>query len=152
ERRPPSPEPRGRVRVGAVGIATAVVVVLAGCGASQVKVVGAAEPEYENRSPKPQHVHRDSTIELPGDEQIVEPDHPAVAPTQERALAHIHPRKGVGSGVVVGPRLVLTAHQGVAPEARGPIAVGADKPHRVEVASSTLTWTNRAATHAVVPA
>ena len=127
-----------------------------GCGATQVKVVGAADPEYEQveRSPKPQaaHAHRDSTIELPSDEQIVEPDHPAVGTQQERALVHIHTPKGVCSGVVVAPRLVLTAHQCVAPDARGPIQVGADAPHRVEVASSTLTWTNRIATHAVVPA
>jgi hypothetical protein len=129
---------------------------LAGCGASQVKVVGAGDPEYEQveRRPRPQagHTHRDSTIELPSDEQIVEPDHPAVGTRQERALVHIHTPRGVCSGVVVGPRLVLTAHQCVAQDARGPTAVPADKPHRVEVASSTLTWTNRQASHAVVPA
>jgi hypothetical protein len=130
------------------------VVFLFGCGASQVKVVGAADPDYEKvergKAEVP-HVHRDSTIDLPSDEQIVEPDHPAVGTPQERALVHIHTPKGVCSGVVVAPRLVLTAHQCVAPDARGPIGV-ADAPHRVEVASSTLTWTNRSATHAVVPA
>jgi Trypsin-like peptidase domain len=133
-----------------------VVVALVGCGATQVKVVGAADPEYEQveRGGRPQaaHAHRDTTIELPSDEQIVEPDHPAVGTPQERALVHIHTPKGVCSGVLVGPRLILTAHQCVAQDARGPLVVPADKPHRVEVASSTLTWTNRSATHAVVPA
>jgi hypothetical protein len=120
-----------------------------------VKVVGADDPDYEKverGKTQPAHVHRDSTIELPGDAEIVEPDRPAVATPQERALVHIHTPKGVCSGVVVAPRLVLTAHQCVAPDARAPLAVGADKPHRVEVASSTLTWTNRSATHVVVPA
>ena len=126
----------------------------AGCGASQVKVIGAGDPEYaatqrpetDNRG----HAHNDSTIELPSDEQTVEPDHPAVGTTQERALVHIHTPKGVCSGVVIGPRLVLTAHQCVAPDARASHALST--PHRVEVASSTLTWTNREASHVVVPA
>ena len=125
-----------------------------GCGASQVKVMGAEDPEYKaTQRPDPAavpHAHNDSTIELPSDEQIVEPDHPAVASTQERALVHIHAPKAVCSGVVIGPRLILTAHQCVAPDARAAhVAVGV---HRVEVASSTLTWTNREASHVIVPA
>jgi V8-like Glu-specific endopeptidase len=124
------------------------------CGASQVKVLGAEDPEYKaTQRPDPTarpHAHNDSTIELPSDEQVVEPDHPAVGSTQERALVHIHAPKAICSGVVIGPRLILTAHQCVAPDARGPqVAVGV---HRVEVASSTLTWTNREASHVVVPA
>jgi len=125
-----------------------------GCGASQVKVMGAEDPEYKaTQRPDPAavpHAHNDSTIELPSDEQIVEPDHPAVGSTQERALVHIHAPKAVCSGVVIGPRLILTAHQCVAPDARAAhVAVGV---HRVEVASSTLTWTNREASHVIVPA
>jgi len=115
---------------------------LAGCGATQVKVVGAGDPEYEQveRRPRPQagHVHRDSTIELPSDEQIVEPDHPAVGTRQERALVHIHTPKGVCSGVVVGPRLVLTAHQCVAQDARGPTAMPADAAARLALEINTI--------------
>lgn len=127
---------------------------LSGCGASQVKVIGAEDPAYSaTQRPDPNariHAHNDSTIELPSDEQIVEPDHPAVGSTQERALVHIHAPKAICSGVVIGPRLVLTAHQCVAPDARGPhVASGV---HRIEVASSTLTWTNREASHVIVPA
>ncbi len=125
-----------------------------GCGASQVKVIGAEGPEYsatQRADPNLRgHAHNDSTIELPSDEQIVEPAHPAVGTPQERALVHIHTPKAVCSGVVIGPRLILTAHQCVAPEARAAAAVVG--LHRVEVASSTLTWTNREASHFVVPA
>jgi hypothetical protein len=131
----------------------------AGCGATQVKVMGAEDPAYaETQRKNPEdltakiHVHRDSTIELPSDVQVVEPDHPAVGSAQERALVHIHTPKQVCSGVLVGPRLVLTAHQCVAPDKKVSFAIPSDQPHRVEVASSTLTWTNRQATHVVVPA
>jgi V8-like Glu-specific endopeptidase len=135
-------------------LATVALALVTGCGASQVKVLGAEDPEYKaTQKPDPgarPHAHNDSTIELPSDEQIVEPDHPAVGSTQERALVHIHAPKAICSGVVIGPRLILTAHQCVAPEARAAqVAVGV---HRVEVASSTFTWTNREASHVVVPA
>jgi hypothetical protein len=128
------------------------------CGATQVKVMGAEDPAYAETQRHPEdlsaklHVHRDSTIELPSDVQVVEPDHPAVGTMQERALVHIHTPKQVCSGVVVAPRLVLTAHQCVAPEAKASFAFGTDQPHRVEVATSTLTWTNRQATHTILPA
>ena len=71
-----------------------------GCGAGQVRVIGgnATDPGY----PAPRHVaahaHNDSTIELPSDEQIVEPDHPAAGTAQERALVHIHAPKATCSG------------------------------------------------------
>ena len=125
-----------------------------GCGAGQVRVIGgnATDPGY----PAPRHVaahaHNDSTIELPSDEQIVEPDHPAAGTAQERALVHIHAPKATCSGVVVGPRLILTARQCVDRDLRAPVEVlRSDKPYRVEVASSTLTWTNREVSYVIVP-
>src|SRR5437879_5628596 len=86
--------------------------VIAACG-GQMSVLGRDEqPQNDStRTPPPTHAHNDSTIELPEDEQVVEPSHPAVGTTQERALAHVHTPKATCSGVVLGPRLVMTAHQ-----------------------------------------
>lgn len=83
--------------------------------------------------------------ELEADENVVEPDHPAVKTQQERALVHLHTPVDICSGVLVAPRLVATAHQCFAPEVKGTYTVP-DKDrdaYRVEVASSTLTWTVR---------
>lgn len=76
-----------------VSLASLTVALGLGCGASQVKVMGAEDPAYAStQRPDPAvrpHVHNDTTIELPSDEQVVEPEHPAVGSTQERALVVI---------------------------------------------------------------
>ncbi len=87
-----------------------------------------------------------------GDDEMVEPEHPAADTKQERALVHIHGPKGaVCSGVVVGPKLVATAQRCLHGQGQGATALGGDREYRVEVASSTLTWTNRKAKYAVLP-
>lgn len=96
------------------------------------------------------HAHNDSTIELPDDEQIVEPSQPAVGSTQERALVHVHTPRATCSGVVIAPRIVVTAHQCVG-EANGVAAVTSAAKFYVEVATSTLTWTKREVKLSVTP-
>jgi hypothetical protein len=85
---------------------------------------------------------------------MVEPDHPAVKTPQERALVHVHTAAHVCSGIVIAPRLVLTAHQCFPREVRGTYQVPEkDKDgYRFELASSTLTWTVRHAQAIVTPA
>jgi len=88
-----------------------------------------------------------------GDDDFIEPEHPAADTKQERALVHIHgPKdKDVCSGVVVGPKLVATAQRCLRGIAKGATALGPDQAYRVEIASSTLTWTNRKVKYAVLP-
>jgi len=82
--------------------------------------------------------------ELPSDDEAIEPERPAADTKQERALVHIHaPDGSVCSGVVLGARLVATAQQCVKGEGKGATLLPATREYRVEVASSTLTWTNR---------
>ena len=89
---------------------------------------------------------------LPNDEEIVEPDHPAVDGKSERALVHIHtPNKGTCSGVLLAPSIVATAATCLAGEPKGASALAPGREYRVEVASTTLTWTVRTAKFAVVP-
>jgi hypothetical protein len=120
------------------------------CGAApRVTVIGKDDQPVTARLPAPSHSHdSEGSIELPSDEQIVEPDHPLVDTPQERALVHVHTAKDTCSGAVLSHRLVVTASQCVG-KARGPIG---DKSTYVEVASSTLTWTRREVVHAVVAA
>lgn len=72
---------------------------------------------------------------------------------QERALAHVHTPTHVCSGVVIGPKLIATAHQCFAPEIKDVYRVpDKDKDaFHVEVASSTLTWTTRRVVAVVTP-
>jgi len=56
----------------------------------------------------------------------------------------------VCSGVVLGPKLVATAQRCVRGATRRGV-VPLEGAYRVEIASSTLTWTNRVAKHAVLP-
>ena len=138
-----------RMRVGVFAVAGGASMA---CG-GQVSVLGRDEqPVQASQRPNVQvHAHNDSTIELPSDEEIVEPAHPAVGSTQERALAHVHTPRGVCSGVVVAPRVVLTAHQCLGEEAGGISAIAANAKFYVEVATSTLTWTRRQVAFAVTP-
>jgi hypothetical protein len=94
------------------------------------------------------HAHADSTIELPEDMKIIEPSQPATATPQQKALVHVHAGGKVCSGVVVDPQLVVTAHQCVAPDGRGVVPA---EGVRVEISSSTLSWTERAVRDVIVP-
>jgi hypothetical protein len=138
-----------------MGIRSSIVLSLAcvaACG-GQIGLYGEDQqrtPVAEQKAPRQPHVHNDSSIDLPNDMQIVEPSQPAVATTQERALVHVHTPTRVCSGVVVAPRVVVTAHQCV--DGVGPLAIAPSVEFYVELATSTLTWTKRKVTFAVAPA
>ena len=125
---------------------------VAACG-GEIGLLGEDQqrtPAAEQLSPPKPHVHNDESIDLPNDAQIVEPSQPAVATVQERALVHVHTPTRVCSGVIVAPRIVVTAHQCV--DGVGALAVAPSVEFYVEVATSTLTWTKRKVTFAVTPA
>lgn len=129
-------------------------VLLVGCGSSPssppVSFVNTERPTGYNGSVAPTGLA--PTTRDSDDDDFAEPEHPAAATKQERAMVHIHGPKGViCSGVVVGPKLVATAQRCVRDLPRGATALDAEHEFRVEVASSTLTWTNRKAKMAVLP-
>ncbi len=120
------------------------------CGATQLGVANYEDPRTSGGG---SHQHNDDTIDLPEDESVTEPEHPMVQTVQERATAHVHTPKDICSGMVIGPREVITAHQCL-PDVMGVVAV-TDKDKdawRVEVASTSLTWTARHVSHVVTPA
>lgn len=125
-------------------------------GRSQVTFVANEQPSSQGAqaglqtSTAARSENPNGTQELPSDDEVVEPEHPAADTVQERALVHIHaPDGSVCSGVVVAPRLVATAQQCVKAEHEGATVLFSERSYRVEVASSKLTWTNRHA-HVVV--
>lgn len=128
-------------------------------GPSQVTFVSneqpsaAGAPQGHNASAAAgHHEHPNGAHDLPNDTEVVEPERPAAETKQERALVHIHGPNGlVCSGVVLGPRVVATAQQCLKGEAKGVTLLPAGREYRVEIASSTLTWTNRKARYAIVP-
>jgi hypothetical protein len=131
---------------------------MACAGPSQVSFVSnerpsaAGAPVGHNASASAHHEHPNGSHDLPADSEVVEPDRPAAETKQERALVHIHGPDGlVCSGVVLGPRVVATAQQCVKGEGKGVTLLPAGREYRVEIASSTLTWTVRKAKYAVVP-
>jgi hypothetical protein len=126
--------------------AIAAAMVLAGCGATQIGVANYEDP----RTSAAPHHHYDDTITLPNDESAVEPEHPMVQSVQERATAHVHTPKDVCSGIVIGPKEVLTAHQCL-PDVSGVVPIADKDAWRVEVASTSLTWTARHVAFAVTP-
>ncbi|CAN5494760.1 hypothetical protein BH09MYX1_BH09MYX1_41650 [soil metagenome] len=127
-----------------------VALTLAACGAApQVRVANYEDPATASNPAGAAHIHSDDTIELEADAEPIEPEHPYAKTPQERAMVHIHTPKGVCSGAIVGPKLVLTAHQCVGNEARGVFTVTDRDSLRVELASSTTTWTERRVTHIV---
>ena len=123
--------------------------VATGCGATQLGVANYEDPRTTGGAV---HHHNDETIGLPDDESVTEPEHPMVQTVQERATAHVHTPKHTCSGIVIGPKQVLTAHQCM-PDVTGVVAVDAkDKDAwKVEVASTSLTWTSRHVTTVVTP-
>jgi hypothetical protein len=153
----------GRSLVGCVGVAIVTVTVgaaVAGCGAgpSQVSFVSNERPSGNGGgqgNPPPSAAHQEnpngSVADL-GEDEFVEPEHPAADTKQERALVHIHgPKDMICSGVVLGSRLVATAQRCLKGQGKGATSLGPDREYRVEIASSTLTWTNRKAKYAVLP-
>ncbi len=119
-----------------------------GCGATQLGVANYEDPRTTSASV---HQHNDDTIGLPDDESVVEPEHPMVQTLQERATAHVHTPKDICSGIVIGPKEVLTAHQCL-PDVTGVVPIADKDAWRVEVASTSLTWTARHVAFVVTPA
>ena len=143
-------------RVLVAGMAGLAGSAVACAGPTQVSFVSNEQPNTSSGAqglPSASTAHHEvnATPELPSDDVISEPEHPAVGTKQERALVHIHGPNGVCSGVVLGPRLVATAQRCLKGEPKGLKEIPADREYRVEVASSTLTWTNRRAKFAVLP-
>jgi len=131
----------------AYGVVSLAFVLVVSCAeAPRVGILGVDD------MPKPArpaaHVHFDTTMDLPSDEQVVEPSQPFVSTPGERSLAHIHTPGGVCSGVVVGPHLVATAHQCVA-GARGLSTLTGE--YRIELPSSSLTWATRTPSKVMTP-
>jgi len=85
----------------------------------------------------------------PDDEEGDEPEHPLVDTKQERAMVHVHVGEHACAGVAVGPRVIATSRRCL----RQPQGVHTleKKDVRVELASSSLTWTQRAGSHVLVP-
>jgi hypothetical protein len=124
----------------------------AGCGgASQVSFVAQEQPNNGGETSVRLHSDPGGEQQLPDDEQIIEPEHPLVGNKSERALVHIHTPDGVCSGAVIGKRTVVTAQQCIKGLPQGATAVPEGKEYRVEVASSSLTWTNRKVQKIVLP-
>lgn len=110
-------------------------------GSSDLPPPSAARVESPNGDPS-----------LPDDESFVEPERPAVDTREERAMVHVHGLKGqTCTGVIIGPRLVATSQQCVPGVARGLVKLESTAV-KVEIPSSTLTWTHRMASHVLVPA
>jgi hypothetical protein len=146
-------------RFSSLGGLAAVVLAAVACGApGQVSFVSNERPTAagapQGLSPAAAHAENPNgaSHELPNDDEVIEPDRPAADSKQERALVHIHGPGGiVCSGVVLGPRVVATAQQCLKGETKGVTTLPANREYRVEVASSTLTWTNRKAKFAILP-
>src|SRR4051812_48902286 len=100
--------PSGRSRLYAMRLWFSIALIATGCGATQLGVANYEDPRTTGSTV---HQHNDDTIGLPADESVTEPEHPMVQTLQERATAHVHTPKDVCSGVVIGPKEVLTAHQ-----------------------------------------
>jgi hypothetical protein len=118
-------------------------VVLVGCGTTQLELIGKEEQPQLARA-KSAHPPSGSLV-LPSQLAVVESTQPAVDDSpQERALAHVHGgRRGQCSGVVVAPRVVVTAHACVEDRAARTLWV--------EVPTSTLTWAERDVAAVVLP-
>lgn len=139
-------------------LATAVTSSVACARPSQVSFVSNEQPVAQGApvgAPPPAAAHAENPNgegELPDDDEQIEPDRPVADTPQERALVHIHsPSGGVCSGVVLAPAVIATAQQCLKAEPKGATQLGPSHEFRIEIASSSLTWTNRRAKYAVVP-
>jgi hypothetical protein len=120
-----------------------------GCGGGyRVEVMGASD-NPQRQAPRP-HTHYDSTILLPSDQSAGEPSQPFAGTPQEKSVVHIRTGSQSCSGVLVGPRLVATAHQCVASGQTG--VIPADPKMEIDIASTSLTWTTRHGSFVVAPA
>lgn len=97
---------------------------------------------------------REGSLDLPSQEQLVEPDHPLVDTKPERATVHVHTPRTVCSGVMLGQRVVVTARRCLPRDLRGaqPLGQKEQQDYKVEIASSNLTWTTRRISHTVTAA
>lgn len=128
-------------------------------GPSQVSFVSNERPSSQGATAgvqPPSAAHAENPNgrgELPNDDEIIEPDHPLADTKAERHVVHIHgPSDRTCSGVMLGPSIVATAARCLRVEPRGASAIAANHEYRVEIPSSTLTWTNRRAKFAVTAA
>lgn len=81
-----------------------------------------------------------------------EPEHPLVSTKQERAMVHVHAGDVTCAGVVLGPRLIGTTRRCFNKQGAGVHALDAGaKAVRVEIASGSLAWAQRTASHVVIP-
>jgi len=78
-----------------------------------------------------------------------EPDHPLVDTKEERAMVHIHVGDTACAGVALGPSVVATSRRCLR-QAQGVHSLE-KRDVRVELPSSSLTWTQRAGSHVLVP-
>lgn len=120
-----------------------------GCG--QVGFVNNERPGLSGTAPAA--VAARAPEEVENEPESAEPEHPLVASKTERAVVHVHEGANACSGVMLGPRIVATSRRCVR-EAVGvhPLPQGKrDQGVRVELASSSLTWTERAGSFTVIP-
>lgn len=139
-----------------------IALVAIGCGGSQppVTFMSNEQPTGPEGTPDTALSKQGSHVENPnggnaelGEDQRIEPEHPLADSKQERAVVHIHgPKDILCSGVVLGPKIVgTTQHCLKGIDQQGAYELGPDKEFRIEIASSTLTWTNRKPKYIVLP-
>jgi len=142
-------------------LALAAVVVAACSHPSQVSFVSNEQPGTQGRAegdPPPNAANPNGGAaspngELPNDEQVIEPDHPFADTKPQRATVHIHAPEGRPcSGVMLTNDIVATAQRCFRAEKKGVTLLPAAREVRVEVPSSSLTWTNRRAKYVILPA
>jgi hypothetical protein len=134
-------------------VAFASALLVPGCGGapSQVSFVSQERPDNSGETSVRLHSEPGGERELPSDSEVVEPEHPLVGTKSERALVHIHTPDGVCSGAVVGTSTVVTAQQCIKGFPAGANIVPEGRDFHVEVASSSLTWTQRKVKKIVLP-
>jgi hypothetical protein len=145
------------MRIPSASRPLALLALFSACGGVQMignedpRTAAGARPNVTEATPQAQ---ARTSGELEDDERVVEPEHPYVDTPHERAMVHVHTPLGVCSGTVVGKRLVVTAHQCLPPDFQTGAPVKAEEATkwRVEIASTTLTWTARGVKTAAVPA
>jgi hypothetical protein len=124
-----------------------------GCGGgqSQVSFVSQERPDNGGETSVRLHSEEGGERQLPTDSEVVEPEHPLVGTKSERALVHIHTPDGVCSGAVVGASTIVTAQQCIKGFPAGSNIVPEGRDFHVEVATSSLTWTQRRVKKIVLP-
>ena len=144
---------RAVIRASSLASALTLAFLIPGCGAeqSQVSFVSQERPDNAGETSVRLHSEPGGERELPQDYEAVEPEHPLVGTKSERALVHIHTPDGVCSGAVVGAKTIVTAQQCIKGFPAGSSIVPEGRDYHVEVASSSLTWTQRRVSKIVLP-